>query len=425
MHMLPRIATAGLVLLVLLTTCSAPFGRSREPVLSRYVADNQAPAAGMPTVQPTVTPNPAAAPVATPALAVREPEPAVEPGPGGLAGVMIPAPAGPPVDEAKLVGAAQAMDGYLGGLTNAGAFRGSVFVAVGGRVLVSRGYGLANNDTGAPNTPQTRFRLASVSKPITAVAVLQLVADGRLRLEASVCEYLPNCPPAWTPVTVRHMLNHTAGLPNYTDFASFAQVEIFPAAPDQVIDRFRNLPLNFAPGAAVAYSNSGYVLLGKLIEQASGLSYAEYLRERIFLPLGMANSGYDTGDFSALNGTRGYAGGAAALALDTSNLYAAGGLYASTEDLYRLTLALDAGLLLPPDLLAQMYTAGSAGFGYGWKIESRFGRRAIHHPGYMSGAATFVVRYPDDGLTVIVLSNDEYANPIGIADELARIWFSS
>jgi CubicO group peptidase (beta-lactamase class C family) len=420
MQMLPRIATFGLVLLVLLTTCSAPFGRSREPVLSSYVAESQG-APGMPTVQPTVTPLPAGAP--TPELALPTPEVAqAEVGPGGLAGVML--PAGPPVDEAELVAAAQAMDGYVGALANAGAFRGSVFVAVNGRVLVSRGYGLANNDTGAPNTPQTRFRLASVSKPITALAALQLVAEERLRLDESVCPYLPNCPPAWATVTVRNLLNHTAGLPNYTDFASFAQIETFPASPDQVVDQFRNLPLNFAPGSAVAYSNSNYVVLGKLIEQVSGLSYAEYLRTRIFLPLGMNDSGYDTGDFSALNGTRGYAGGAPALALDTSNLYAAGALYASTEDLYRLALALDAGLLLPPDLTAQMYTPGAANFGYGWKVEPRFGRRAIYHPGYMSGAATFFVRYPDDGLTVIVLSNDEYANTIGIADELARIWFS-
>ncbi len=415
-----RIVIVGLAVLALLTTCSAPFGRSREPVLSSYVAGNQNPVVGMPTVQPTVTPNAAVAPLPTPALAA--PEPAAEVGPGGLAGEML--PAGPPVDEAELVAAAQAMDGYVGALTNAGAFRGSVFVAVSGRVLVSRGYGLANNDTGAPNTPQTRFRLASVSKPVTALAVMQLVAEERLRLDASVCAYFPNCPPAWAPVTVRNLLNHTAGLANYTDFAAFAQVEVYPAASDQVIDRFRSLPLNFVPGTAVAYSNSNYVLLGKLIEQVSGLSYADYLRERIFAPLGMADSGYDTGDFSALNGTRGYAGGSPALALDTSNLYAAGALYASTEDLYRLTRALDSGLLLPPELSAQMYTPGAANFGYGWKIESRFGRRAIYHPGYMSGAATFVIRYPDDGLTVIVLSNDEYANPIGIADELARIWFS-
>lgn len=419
MRLFARILIAGMAVLVLLSTCSMPFATQREPVISGYVADQPEAIVGMPTVQPTVTPNPA---VPTPMLAVPADGPTAEVGPGGLAGVMV--PAGPPVDEAELVAAAQAMDGYVGALTNAGAFRGAVFVAVNGRVLVSRGYGLANNDGAVPNTPQTRFRLASVSKPITALAVMQLVADERLRLDASVCDYLPNCPPAWAPVTVRNLLNHTSGLPNYTDFASFPQVELFPAAPDQVIDRFRSLPLNFAPGAAVAYSNSGYVLLGKLIEQVSGMPYADYLNQRIFGPLGMANSGYDPGDFSPLNGTRGYAGGAPALALDTSNLYAAGALYASTEDLYRLVLALDSGLILPPDLLAQMYTPGAGNFGYGWKIEPRFGRRAIHHPGYMSGAATFFVRYPEDGLTIIVLSNDEYANPIGIADELARIWFS-
>lgn len=418
MRLFTRILIASLTALVLLTTCSMPFARQREPVLSGFVADSPQPIVGMPTVQPTVTPNPAAP---TPGLAVPV-EPPADLGPGGLSGAMV--PAGPPVDEAALVAAAQAMDGYVGALTNAGSFRGAVFVAVHGRVLVSRGYGLANADGALPNTPQTRFRLASVSKPITALAVMQLVAAEQLSLDGSVCTYLANCPPAWAPITVRHLLNHTAGLANYTDFASFAQVERSPATPDQVIDRFRSLPLNFAPGAAFAYSNANYVLLGKLIEQVSGMSYAEYLNARIFGPLGMADSGYDNGDFSALNGTRGYAGGAPALALDTSNLYAAGALYASTEDLYRLVRALDAGLLMPPDLMAQMVTPGAGNFGLGWKVESRFGRRAIFHPGYMSGAATFLVRYPDDGLTVIVLSNDEYSNVIGVADELTRIWFN-
>lgn len=420
-----RAILLSLALLTLLSTCSAPLRAPQDPpVLSGYVAERQEGAAGVPTVLPTVTPRPSAGP--SPVLAVPTPVP---PAPesdraaGGLTSEM--QPMAQPADQATLVAAAQAMDGYLGSLATSGAFRGSVLVAVRGRVLVSRGYGLANNTTGTPNTPQTRFRLASVSKPITALAVLQLAADGRLNLDASICTYLPNCPSAWQPVTAQHLLNHTAGVPNYTDFASFLQVETSPATPAQVVDRFRGLPLNFAPGSAFAYSNGNYVLLGQLIEQVSGMAYADYVQARIFAPLGMADSGYERGDFRALNGTQGYAGGALALPLDTSNLYAAGALYASTDDLYRLAQALDANLLLPPELTAQMYTPGAANFGYGWKIELRNGRRAIHHPGYMSGAATFFVRYPDDGLTIIVLSNNEYANVIGIADELARIWFAS
>lgn len=396
-------------LLVLLTTCSLPSSGGRELRIAGFVAP-PTPALG-PTTLPTVTPLPGAA-----ASSPGEP-PAVPP----LAAVMAPARTGDVPLPGDLVARAAQMDAYLASLTQQGAFSGSVLVAARGRLLLSRGYGLANREAGIPATATTRYRLASVSKPLTALATLRLVAAGTLSLDASICDYLDNCPAAWAPVTLAHLLSQSSGIPNYTDFAEFAALEQSPSTPDQTIARFRDLPLGFAPGTLYHYTNSNYLLLGKIIERAAGTSYEEYLRRELFLPLGMADSGLDPGDFSPLNGTRGYAGGQLDIPLDVSNLFAAGDLYSTVEDLYKLAQALDSGRLLPPDLAARMVTPGHGNYGLGWKIQQHERGRLVFHDGWMSGAATWFGRYPDQGVTIIVLSNEyaAYGTVISIADYLA------
>ncbi|MFQ3661880.1 MAG: serine hydrolase domain-containing protein [Chloroflexaceae bacterium] len=404
----PHLIGLAACLLVLLATCSLPFTGGHPLRMAAFIA---APTTITgPTVLPTVTP--VAAPAATPPL---EP-PAAPP----LAAVLAPARTGdgaPPAPE--LLARAAQMDAYLASLAQQSAFSGSVLVAAQGHVLLSRGYGMANREEGIAATAGTRYRLASVSKPLTALGVLRLAAAGKLDLDASVCVYLDNCPPAWTPITVAHLLSHSSGLANYTDFAEFAAVELSPSTPDQIIARFRNLPLGFVPGTTYHYTNSNYVVLGRLIERVAGTSYEEFLRRELFQPLGMQDTGLDPGDFGPLNGTRGYAGGQLDIPLDVSNLFAAGDLYSSVEDLYKLARALDAGRVLPPELVARMTTPGHGGYGLGWKIEQRGAHRLIYHPGSMSGAATWFGRYPDQGVTVIVLSNDYYANVYAIADYLA------
>ncbi len=404
----PHLIGLAACLLVLLATCSLPFTGGRPLRVAAFIA---APTTILgPTVLPTVTP--VAAPAATPAL---EP-PAAPP----LAAVLAPARTGDgaPLAPELLARAAQ-MDAYMTALAQQGAFSGSVLVAARGRVLLSRGYGMANREEGIAATATTRYRLASVTKPLTALGVLRLAAAGKLDLDASVCVYLDNCPPAWAPITVAHLLSHSSGLANYTDFAEFAAVELSPSTPDQTIARFRNLPLGFVPGAMYHYTNSNYVVLGRLIERVAGTSYEEFLRRELFQPLGMQDTGLDPGDFGPLNGTRGYAGGQLDIPLDVSNLFAAGDLYSSVEDLYKLARALDAGRVLPPELVARMTTPGHGSYGLGWKIEQRGAHRLIYHPGSMSGAATWFGRYPDQGVTIIVLSNDYYTNVYAIADYLA------
>jgi CubicO group peptidase (beta-lactamase class C family) len=288
-----------------------------------------------------------------------------------------------------------------------------------GHVLLSEGYGLANREQGIPAATGTRYRLASVTKPLTAIAVLRLAAAGKLSLDASICDYLATCPPAWAPVRVVDLLGQSSGIPNFTDFADFVNLEQRPATPDQVIARFRDLPLGFAPGTVYQYTNSNYVLLARVIENASGMSYEQFLRQELFAPLGMADTGLDPGDFSPLNGTRGYAGGNLDIPLDVSNLYGAGDLYSTVGDLFKLTQALDSGRVLPGDLMARMETPGQGRYALGWMVEQRGAHRLVYHPGSMSGAATWFGRYPESGLTIIVLSNDYYTNVFAVADYLA------
>jgi CubicO group peptidase (beta-lactamase class C family) len=403
-----RLIGLAFCLLVLLTTCSAPLLRRQELRVSGYVAETT-PVLG-PTVLPTVTPPAGAGAGTVPAGSPGEP---VTP---PLSGMMAPASAAPPFD---IVERAARMDAYLAGLTQQAAFSGSVLIAYRGHILLSRGYGLANREEGIPAAARTRYRLASVTKPITALGVLRLVAAGKVDLNASICEYLSQCPPAWAPVTVSHLLRHSSGIANFTDFADFVYQEQQPATPEQVVTRFRSLPLGFTPGALYHYTNSNYVLLGLIIEAVSGQPYADFLRTELFAPLGMEQSGQDPGDFSPLGGTRGYSGGARDIPFNVSNLFAAGDLYATVEDLYLLARALDAGRLLPDDLAAEMVRPAPGRYALGWMVEQRGPHRLVYHPGWMSGAATWFGRYPDLGLTVIVLSNSTYANVYAIADALA------
>lgn len=376
----------SILAIIVLTACG-----QRDPIVSVW-----APVGAQPTILPSVTPDPLL-PASTPLVSVMEP---VRPTP-----------------TPSLVDIATQIDLYLRDLTEKGQFRGSVLVATQGRILVARGYGLANTERNLANTAQTRFRLASITKPFTALAIMQLQAAGKLNVNESVCRYLPDCPMAWQPIMLYHLLTHTSGIPNYTDFPDFERVERSPVTPTQLAARFRNLPLDFAPGSAFRYGNSNYVVLGLVIEAVSGQSYADYIRANIFVPAGMTNSGYDSGDATALNGTVGYVGPGAerAIPIDTSNLYSAGGLYSTVEDLYRFVTALNSGQLLPAAELNQMYTPVRNNYGYGWKIEDRNGRTVIYHPGFISGAVTHLAYYPDTQSVVIVLSNMERTNADAIA----------
>jgi CubicO group peptidase (beta-lactamase class C family) len=419
MAALLRIAVLTLCVAFLLVTCGGPLidrlsPRQESPSVAggapgSLLAPPQAVSNG-PIARATSGP---AAPIAPPASA---------PAPTALSGEAQPLigqmqPVGQPPS-----GVGEQIDSYLRSLAEQGFFSGSVLVAQSGAPLLSAGYSMANYEQSLPATPQTRYRLASVTKQFTAMGIMMLAARGKLSLNDSACAYIPDCPAAWGPITVQNLLNHTSGLPNYTDFADFATIETSQVTPDQLLNRFRYMPLGFTPGSLFQYCNSNYLLLALIIERVSGQSYGDFIQGAIFTPLGMANSGLDTGDGAPLGGTRGYAGvNVPAIAINASTLYGAGDLFSTVEDMYRWDQALYGEQLLPAQWREQMFTPGLQNFGYGWKISDWNGHRRIAHPGNMSGAATFIVRYPDDKLTIIVLSNNEWANTIGIADQIAAL----
>jgi CubicO group peptidase (beta-lactamase class C family) len=300
-------------------------------------------------------------------------------------------------------------DKYLNGLVKEDRFSGAVLLARGGKIVLSRGYGLANRETKTPNSPRTKIRLGSLTKQFTAAAILLLRERGKLRTSDSICKYVSDCPGAWEPVTIHHLLTHTSGIPSYTGLPDFRKLAVYPATPTELIARFRDKQLEFAPGKEFSYNNSGYVLLGHVVEKVSGNSYAEFLRENVFRPLGMNDTGYDENDAVIENRADGYTptprGIRRAPYIDMTVPFAAGGLYSTAEDMYLWAKALAAGKLLSKESLDAMHTPFKNGYGYGVFIGEQYGLRNITHGGGIEGASTLLSRFPNEDAVVIVLSN--------------------
>jgi CubicO group peptidase (beta-lactamase class C family) len=319
------------------------------------------------------------------------------------------------------------LDEYLSTAAAQHQFSGSALVAQNGKVLLGKGYGMASIELDVPNTAQTRFRLGSITKQFTAAAILLLQEQGKLSVGDSVCKFIADCPAAWQPVTVHHLLNHSGGVPNFTSFPEYTKTMMIASPLDATIARFKNLPLSFTPGEKFTYSNSGYILLGAIIEKVSGRSYADFLQANIFDPLKMANTGYDRHDRIIRSRASGYSnqGGAWSNAayLDMSIPHAAGALYSTVEDLYTWDQALYGDKLLSAKSRDAMFTPGHNQYGYGFGIQQMFGRRMIAHGGGINGFSTYIARYTDDKVTVIVLSNLQQANAGRFARDLAAAVF--
>src|SRR5262249_10377239 len=170
------------------------------------------------------------------------------------------------------------LDEYLDAVAKQSRFSGSALVARDGKILCSRGYGMANIELDVPNTPRTKFRLGSITKQFTAAAILLLQERGKLNVQDPICKYVADCPGAWSEVTIHHLLSHTGGLPNFTSFPDYFPKMMMPETMESMVARFKNKPLDFKPGEKWSYSNSGYFLLGYLVEKISGESYETFLQ---------------------------------------------------------------------------------------------------------------------------------------------------
>jgi CubicO group peptidase (beta-lactamase class C family) len=317
------------------------------------------------------------------------------------------------------------MDQVVQSYVSSKRFMGSALVARGGEILFDKGYGFADLEWNIPNTPQTRFRLGSVTKQFTAACILLLEERGKLKTDALVKTYMPDAPAAWDKVTLFHVLTHTSGIPSFTGFPEYATFKLSANTAEQLVARFREKPLEFAPGERWNYSNSGFVLLGYLIEKITGQPYEKFVQENIFTPLGMKDSGYDSNSAIIPRRASGYIPGRNgpenAPFIHMTVPHAAGALYSTTQDLLRWEQGLFGGRVLSEASLKKMTTPYKNNYAFGLFAVEAHGRTVISHGGGIEGFNTSQAYYPLDKLTVVVLGNLNGTAPDEIARQLAAV----
>jgi CubicO group peptidase (beta-lactamase class C family) len=302
-------------------------------------------------------------------------------------------------------------------------FMGTVLVARKNRVIFSKGYGSADLEWDIPNSPNTKFRLGSVTKQFTAASILLLEERGKLSVNDPVKKYMPDAPAAWDKITIFNLLTHTSGIPNFTSFPDYPTFGAFATTPAELVARFKDKRLDFQPGELWEYSNSGYVLLTYLIEKLTGGTYEAFVRDNLFTPLGMKDSGYDSNTAlishraSGYNFSNGKFTNAGFVHMTVPQ--GAGALYSTTEDLLKWEQGLFGGKVLQPASLKKMTTPFKDNYAFGLAVHSADGHQVIDHSGGIQGFNTELAYYPDEQLTVVVLANVVGTVPGEIAAKLA------
>jgi len=289
------------------------------------------------------------------------------------------------------------------------AFMGTALVVEGDHVLLDKGYGMASLEWQVPNAPDAKFRLGSLTKQFTATLILLLQQDGKLDVHDPVSKYIANAPPAWAKITLANLLGHTSGIPSFTGFKEFRTWSMNAHTPEEEIALFRDKPLDFEPGSKFDYSNSNFILLGAVIEKASGKKYVDLLREKILDPLGMKDTGLDNDELVLPKRAEGYVPGKGGLEVARSESmsipWSAGSIYSTTGDLLKWEHGLFGGKILSADSLKAMTTPGKGNYGMGVFIEDRDGVRVVSHGGGIEGFNTNLMYAPEKQIAVVVLSN--------------------
>jgi CubicO group peptidase (beta-lactamase class C family) len=304
-------------------------------------------------------------------------------------------------------------------------FMGSVLVARGSDVILSKGYGFANLEWDVPNTPATKFRLGSITKQFTAASILLLEERGKLRLDDPIKKHVPDVPAAWDTITIFNLLTHSSGIPNFTSLPAYKTLKLEDTPVAKTIVAVRDKPLDFVPGEKMSYSNSGYLVLGHVIEVVGGASYERFVSDNIFAPLGMKDSGYDSNTAVIPRRAAGYVPSASgpvnAGFVHMSIPHAAGALYSTTEDLLRWQQGLFGGKLLSAASLAKMSLPFKDDYALGVVVRTANGRKVVQHGGGIDGFNTFLAYYPDTRVTVAVLANINGERPGQISAKLADL----
>jgi CubicO group peptidase (beta-lactamase class C family) len=315
-------------------------------------------------------------------------------------------------------------------------FNGTALVAENGKVVYKGAFGMANMEWNIPNTPDTKFRLGSITKQFTATLTLQLVEQGKIKLDGKISDYLPDYrKDIGEKVTVHHLLTHTSGIPSYTGLPGFFEnVSRNPYKVSEFVKKYASGNLEFEPGSKFSYNNSGYFLLGAIIEQVTGKPYEQVLKENILDPAGMKNTGYDHHDTIIPKRASGYRktpdGYTNAPYLDMSIPYAAGSLYSTVEDLYLWDQALYTDKLLSAQSKELMYKPFLEGYAYGWAVRNASFKQndqpiqVISHDGGINGFTTTIVRYPKEKNLIVMLDNTGSGYLDRLSESLARILYN-
>jgi len=325
----------------------------------------------------------------------------------------------------------QKADAYLQDQTAKGMFRGSVLVGIDDKIVFEKGYGFADEEWNAKNTPTTKFHIASLTKQFTAASILLLQERHQLDLKNPISKYVPDLPPAWQKITLHQLMTHTSGIPNYAEMPKVDHIlNRTGASLRDLVDLAATKPLEFTPGTQLHYTNTGYTLLGMVIEKLSGTTYAEFLEKNIFVPLGMKDSGYDVQSMILPNRASGYIrekDGRIVNAdfIDMSIPNAAGSIYSTVEDMYRWNEAIANGKLLSPASTEAMFSVypetlfQGQHYGYGVVLAERFGKTLYYHGGGVKGFETVLQRYPREHVSIVVLENLDPTRPWDIGDHIA------
>jgi CubicO group peptidase (beta-lactamase class C family) len=330
---------------------------------------------------------------------------------------------------------AKKIDDLMTAYFNDGQFNGTILVAEKGNVIYKKGFGLANMEWNIANQPDTKFRLGSITKQFTSMLIMQLVEQDKIKLDGKLSDYLPDYrKDTGDKVTIHHLLTHTSGIPSYTGLPRFFQdVSRNPYRVDEFVKKYCSGDLEFEPGSKFSYDNSGYFLLGAIIEKVTGKRYEDVLKEKIFDSLGMKNSGYDHHETLIKNRAEGYektpAGIINAPYLDMSLPYAAGSLYSTVEDLYLWDQALYTDKLLSAKHKEIMFKPFLENYAYGLSIrpqplgETKETASSITHNGGINGFNTLIVRLVDDKHLIVLLNNTGGARLDDMSKNIAAILY--
>jgi CubicO group peptidase (beta-lactamase class C family) len=289
-------------------------------------------------------------------------------------------------------------------------FNGTVLVAQKGIVLLQKGYGYKNVQAKILNDSATVFQIGSITKQFTAAIILQLQEQNKLSVLDSISKFIPGYPNG-NKITIENLLTHTSGIYNYTNDEVFMKNNaVTPISIENLIALFKNKPLDFNPGEKYSYSNSGYILLGYIIEKITGKSYFQVVRENIFQPLGMDHSAFDFKSLKNSNKATGYFKltskiNEPAPIVDSTVSFSAGAIYTTVGDLYKWDRALYANKIISAVSLQKAFTPFKSNYGYGWVIDSTYGKKVVMHEGGIFGFVAFIGRVLSDETCIILFDN--------------------